>query len=66
VTGRYEAAEMGPDDPFPGMWGVRDHRHGGAWVMAGGEVDRYPMPHSAEQAARSLRYVGESRIHGHT
>lgn len=57
---------MGPDDPFPGMWGIRDHSKGGAWVVAGNEVDRYVMEDSAKQTIRSLRYVGESRIHGHT
>lgn len=64
MTDRYEAAEMGPDDPYPGMWGIRDHQAGGAWVEAGDEVDRYVMKHSAEQTIRSRRYVGESRIYG--
>jgi hypothetical protein len=54
---------MGPDDPRPGKWGVRDRREG-QWVMAGDEVDWYELEFLAEQAARSRRYLGESRIYG--
>ncbi|GJF29167.1 hypothetical protein KNE206_18670 [Kitasatospora sp. NE20-6] len=51
---RFRAEKMGDGDPYPGMWGVRD---GDEWRIVGDEADRYPMQHSAEQAARSLGYV---------
>jgi hypothetical protein len=56
VTDRYEAAEMGPDDPYPGMWGIRDTALG-EWVHNSGDVERYPMEHSAQAWLAGRRYI---------
>lgn len=57
MSARYEAAQMGPDDPYPGLWGIRDHGAGGEWLVVGDEPDRYPLKDLAEQAVRARQYV---------
>ncbi|MFD8595439.1 hypothetical protein ACFV1L_10595 [Kitasatospora sp. NPDC059646] len=52
VEDRFVPRLMGPEDPYPGLWGVWDR---GTWALAGGEVDAYTTKSSAMEARWRLR-----------
>lgn len=58
MSARFEAVQMGPGDPYPGLWAIRDNQTGD-WVRNDGDIERYAMRHSAEAWLAGRRYVDE-------
>jgi hypothetical protein len=57
---RHEVVELEPDEKGRVMHGIRDWHNDGRLVENDGEVERYPMPDSAQAWVRGRRYLDES------
>lgn len=57
---RHEVAELEPDEKGRVMYGIRDWHNEGRLVENDGQIERYPMPDSAQAWVRGRRYLDES------